>query len=132
LRALFSEYGGALLSYESLSATPERVLRPLMEMLGVSFHEEQLAYHQAGPQVRKVMGDVTVATSPRPLDTESSKRRSEEEQQHRRDIDSVLASQRSLELLGFCGAVRRAGYTTSLPTERDIADSAASIIAREQ
>lgn len=69
-RALASQterHEGLLLRYEALAESPEAVLSELMAAVGERYDPRQLAFHEAGPQPRRVMGDVELARAPRPV-----------------------------------------------------------------
>lgn len=114
IRGLYERFGGAILSYEALAESPERALGQVMRKMSLPFEPRQLNYYTLGPQQHKVMGDVGVATNPRPLSADSVRLRDQEAARYDSEIQAVKASADHRELLAFCRAVRERGFVTAL------------------
>lgn len=90
-RALAKRVDTTLVQYDALVEHPAATLRTLMGRIGETFEPSQLDYHEAGPQPNRVMGDVGLATKPRPVSRAAADRRAREAAGHSALIEQVLA-----------------------------------------
>jgi len=91
LRRLVERHGGSILTYEGLVRRPRSTLSSVLASLGEDFDPAQLRYHEAGPQPRKVMGDVEVAQEPAALSAGRHENRQRQILENAALIEDVLS-----------------------------------------